>query len=82
MLDGLRFKILVLLRGQEIIPSARCPAETSLMNLHRSINTLTKIDFISLFTRAVDRYYKLSLKANSLPFYDLLTITLLSFRRF
>ena len=43
----------------------------SIINLHRSINTLMKIDFISLFIRTVGRYLNLSLPANGRSLYDL-----------
>ena len=48
-------------------------AMASLRNLHRSINTLIKIDVISLFIRSVGRYLNSSFLANGRSFYGSLT---------
>lgn len=45
-------------------------AVASLRNLHRSINTLIKIDVISLFIRSVGRYLNSIFLANGRAFYD------------
>ena len=66
------FKILVYwcLKGTGDFEIRQMSAVASLRNLHRSINTLIKIDVISLFIRSVGRYLNSIFLANGRAFYD------------